>query len=115
MATVRSITFDCADPERLAAFWGEALGYRPRELPAGYASWAEYLAAQGIPEGQWSTSAAVSDPEGLRPRLLFLKVPEGKTVKNRVHLDLAPAGTMRAEVDRLVALGARVVRVYDDQ
>jgi hypothetical protein len=112
---VRSITFDCIDPERLAAFWSAALGYKEREVPAGFANWAAYLESQGIPEGQWSTSAAVSDPEGVRPRLLFLPVPEGKTVKNRVHLDLAPETTMRTEVGRLVQLGARVVRAFDDQ
>jgi hypothetical protein len=112
---VRSLTFDCLDPERLAAFWGAALGYKQREVPAGFASWADYLTSQGVPEGQWSTSAAVSDPEGVQPRQLFLKVPEGKTVKNRVHLDLIPETTMGAEVERLVQLGARVVRVFDDQ
>jgi hypothetical protein len=112
---VRSITFDCRDPDALARFWAAALGYTRRETPAGFSTWAEYLASQGIPEGQWSTSACVLDPEGTRPRLLFLEVPEGKAVKNRVHLDLAPSGSMDEEVDRLVALGARVVRRFDDQ
>jgi predicted enzyme related to lactoylglutathione lyase len=112
---IRAITFDCADPERLAAFWSAALGFTKREVPAGFATWAEYLASQGIPEGQWSTSAAVMDPEGKCPRLLFLKVPEGKTVKNRVHLDLSPDGTMAEEVSRMVTLGARVERIFDDQ
>jgi Glyoxalase-like domain len=112
---VRSITFDCADPERLADFWTVALGYAKRDLPAGFDSWADYLRAQGVPEGQWSTSAVAQDPEGIRPRLLFLMVPEGKSAKNRVHLDLSPQGTMHAEVARLEQLGARVVRVFDDQ
>jgi hypothetical protein len=44
-----------------------------------------------------------------------LKVPEGKSVKNRVHLDLTPERTMREEVSRLERFGARVVRVFDDQ
>jgi hypothetical protein len=109
---VRSITFDCAKPDRLADFWAAALGYTKREPPAEHATWAEYLQALGIPEGQWSTSAAVLDPEGIRPRLLFLPVPEGKVVKNRVHLDLTPEDTMEAEVRRLLRLGAQVVQRF---
>jgi len=110
---VRSITFDCADPELLASFWAAALGYTKREPPVEYSNWAAYLEALGVPEGQWSTSAAVLDPEGIRPRLLFLKVPEGKALKNRVHLDLAPQSSMDAEVSRLLHLGARVLERFD--
>jgi Glyoxalase-like domain len=110
---VRSITFDCVEPELLADFWAAALGYSKRQPPPESPTWAAYLEAQGIPEGQWSTSAAVLDPEGVRPRLLFLKVPEGKVVKNRVHLDLTPESSMDVEVSRLLQLGGRVVKRFD--
>jgi catechol 2,3-dioxygenase-like lactoylglutathione lyase family enzyme len=110
---VRAITFDCADPERLADFWAAVLGYTKREPPPEYPTWAAYLESLGIPEGQWTTSAAAVDPEGIRPRLLFLKVPEGKIVKNRVHLDLTPERTMDEEVARLQALGAVVVQRFE--
>ncbi|MFC4070128.1 VOC family protein [Actinoplanes subglobosus] len=100
MGTVRKvqITFDCADPERVARFWCEVLGYV-------------------VPPGQ---SRVAMDPAGDGPRLYFQRVPEGKTVKNRVHLDVR-VGTglvgaerlavLRAESDRLVALGATVFHV----
>ena len=51
-AHVRSIVFDCADPDRLAGFWAAVLGYEKRMPPSGYETWADYLAARGIPEGQ---------------------------------------------------------------
>jgi catechol 2,3-dioxygenase-like lactoylglutathione lyase family enzyme len=98
MASVRQIqvTFDCAEPQRVADFWCEVLGYSP---VAGA-------------DDDW---AACTDPTGVGPRLFFQRVPEGKTVKNRVHLDVR-AGTglvgderlavLRAEGARLEALGA---------
>jgi uncharacterized protein YndB with AHSA1/START domain len=88
------ITFDCADPERLAQFWAPALGY----MPAG--------AGDG-----W---AAVTDPNGVRPRLLFLRVPEGKSVKNRVHLDVNVIGDLEAEEERLIAIGAHRLRSVEE-
>ncbi|MFI9504804.1 VOC family protein [Nocardia sp. NPDC052566] len=92
MASVKKVqvTFDCAEPERVARFWCEVLGYEQ----------------QG--------SAAI-DPSGVGPRLYFQRVPEGKVVKNRVHLDVRVGtglvgaervATLEAECTRLVALGA---------
>jgi catechol 2,3-dioxygenase-like lactoylglutathione lyase family enzyme len=112
-AHIHSITFDCADPDRLAAFWCEALGYSPRQIPEGFESWSAYLAAEGIPEGQWTTSAVARPSEPGHPRLLFLQVPEGKVVKNRLHFDLVPESSMEAEVKRLEGLGARVAQRFD--
>lgn len=89
------ITFDCAEPERLVRFWAPALGY--------------------IPAGGGEGWAAVTDPHGVRPRLLFLRVPEGKTVKNRVHLDVNVVGELEAEEARLLALGAHRLRRVDEQ
>jgi hypothetical protein len=87
MATVREfqVTFDCADPERVGRFWCEVLGYEPPAAPAG---------------GSWF---ACSDPNGVGPRLFFQRVPEGKVVKNRVHLDVR-AGTGLVGEERLSAL-----------
>ena len=90
------VTFDCAEPVRVARFWAETLGYR-----------AEYDDEQG--------EAAALDTTGAGPRLYFQRVPEGKVVKNRLHLDVR-VGTglvgderlaaLEAESARLVALGA---------
>lgn len=109
------ITFDCSDPAALADFWAAALGYRTESPPAGFATWEAALTAWGVPEDQWNTRAAVVDPDGKRPRVFFQRVPEGKTAKNRVHLDIRAAvglsgdarmDALAAEADRLVALGA---------
>jgi hypothetical protein len=96
-ATIRSITIDCAHPTQLAHFWAQVTGYQP-----------------GEPD-DLDEVAVLKAPEGGGPRLLFLKVPEGKAVKNRVHLDLRPETTMQAEVDRLTTLGARVLRVVGER
>ncbi len=113
------VTFDCADPAALAAFWAEVLGYRIQAPPAGFGTWDAALEAMGIPEERRNDASAVIDPDGRGPRIFFQRVPEGKTAKNRVHLDVrsAPgqAGDERmasheAEAARLVALGATRVR-----
>ena len=120
MASVKQfqVTFDCAEPERVARFWCEVLGYVVPPPPEGFASWDEVDRAQP-PEDQGSRFACV-DPTGVGPRLFFQRVPEGKVVKNRVHLDVrAGAGlvgeerlaALQAECARLVALGAARVRL----
>jgi hypothetical protein len=117
MATRVQVVFDCADPGAQAAFWAEALHYRPQGPPAGFASWQDWARAQGIPEASWNDWAAVVDPDGVGPRLYFQRVPEAKVAKNRMHLDLnvsgGPGASMEerkarvdAEVARLRALGA---------
>ncbi|MET7553060.1 VOC family protein [Streptomyces albidoflavus] len=110
MASVKQvqITFDCASPQRVARFWSEALGYVLPTPPEGYASWEAYDAEQPAEErDSWS---ACSDPEGVGPRLFFQRVPEGKTVKNRVHLDIR-AGTGLVGEARLAALESECVRL----
>ncbi|HEX2134037.1 MAG TPA: VOC family protein [Actinophytocola sp.] len=99
------VTFDCAEPERLARFWCEVLGY--------------------VVPDQGPASVCV-DPSGVGPRLYFQRVPEGKVVKNRVHLCVR-VGTglvgeerlaaLEAECARLVPLGAVRVRLLsaDDE
>ena len=121
MATPIQVTFDCADPDRLATFWATALGYKKQNPPTGYASWPEFLAAQGVPEDQWNAASAIVDPEGIGPRIYFQHVPEPKTVKNRVHLDVNVGGgrdvpdderrgRVNAAVERLLGAGATRLR-----
>ena len=112
------VTFDCAEPERLARFWCEVLGYVVPPPPTGFATWEDFDRTQP-PErrGSWF---AIVDPTRIRPRLLFMRVPEGKVVKNRVHLDVR-VGTglkgderlaaLEAECARLIALGATRFRL----
>ncbi|MFC9690645.1 VOC family protein [Kribbella sp. NPDC056951] len=115
MATVRQfqVTFDCAEPERVARFWCEVLGYEVPPPPKGFASWTEF--DQSLPAESQGSAFACVDPTGVGPRLFFQRVPEGKVVKNRVHLDVRAGtglvgderlATLQAESDRLVALGA---------
>ncbi|CAM3399906.1 VOC family protein [Isoptericola cucumis] len=119
MTSVRQVqvTFDCAEPERVARFWCEVLGYVVPPPPEGFASWGDFDRSLP-PEDQGSAFACV-DPTGVGPRLFFQRVPEGKVVKNRVHLDVRVGtglvgderlATLEAERDRLVALGATHVR-----
>ena len=126
MATSVQIVFDCADPDKLASFWAAALHYKKQDPPAGFASWPDFLKTLGIPESDWTSASAVVDPDGVGPRIFFQRVPEGKVVKNRVHLDLniggprnAPPDERRrrvdAEVERLVQLGARQARTVEER
>jgi predicted enzyme related to lactoylglutathione lyase len=90
---IAAVVVDCADPRAMARFWGEAMDWNLHEVTDEFASF---------------RSAA-----GVGPYLEFLRTPGVKTVKNRVHLDLAPyAGDdQAAEADRLRALGARDIDV----
>src|ERR671912_151964 len=92
------VTFDCADPERVARFWADVLGY---------------VVSPDVP-------VVCEDPTGVGPRMYFQQVPEGKVVKNRVHLDVRVGtglvgeerlATLEAECARLVALGATRVQL----
>lgn len=96
MARTVQITFDCADPGRLAAFWAEVLGYQVQEPPPGFATWDEALEAFGVPPERRNDASAVVDPDGTGPRIFFQRVPEAKVVKNRVHLECAPRPGWRA-------------------
>jgi hypothetical protein len=119
------VTFDAADPVRLAGFWAEALGYVVQPPPPGFETWPAFLAAQGVPAQRWGAAAAIVDPQGVQPRVFFQRVPEGKTAKNRVHLDLGVGGgpgtpldvqreRVRAEVERLTALGATAIEEHEE-
>jgi hypothetical protein len=129
-APTLQITIDCADPQRLVQFWATALHYIPEPPPDGFDSWREYWRKVGVPDeefGPEDTGAdSVVDPAGVGPRMWFQIVPEGKVVKNRVHLDLKVSGgrpvplelrreRVDAEVARLVAAGATILRVLDTE
>ena len=125
MATPIQVVFDCANPDRLARFWAEALGYRLQDPPPGFSTWEAFLEANGYPREEWDSASAIVDPDGLKPRIFFQKVPEGKTVKNRVHLDVNVGGghqtplperrtRVDAEAERLVRLGARKTRAFEE-
>lgn len=93
VAFIQNVSFDCSDPYALAKFWSEVVGH---PLHSDFAP--------------HDSEGVIEPPAG--PRLFFQAVPEGKTVKNRVHICLQPDDRDRdAEVDRLVALGAEV---FDD-
>ena len=92
---IQCLCIDTGDPARIASFWQSALGWR-RTFEE------EDQVILEPPEG--------SPEDGIVPDLMFLKVPERKVVKNRLHLDLRP-GDQAAEVSRLEALGARRVGI----
>src|SRR5207237_777885 len=104
---------------RVAAFWREALGYVQAPVPEGFASREEWLVRWEVPQEEWGDAAYLVDPAGAGPSLTFLKVPESKVVKNRLHLDIKAAGRdaprevrvprVTATVRRLVGAGATVV------
>ncbi len=126
------ITFDAHDPRALSSFWRDVLGYiHPgppgADLPAGsdpLAAWDEFLARLGVPPEQRNTRSAIEDPDGHGPRVFFQQVPEGKTAKNRVHLDVRAApglqgedrmAALETECARLIPLGATRVRRYEPE
>lgn len=108
MANGIQLTFDATDPPALAEFWALVLDYELQPPPPGFDSWEEFAAANGIPPERMGDYGAVVDPAGEGPRLLFLKVPEGKTAKNRVHLDVSVPDRV-AHVARLVEAGATYI------
>jgi Glyoxalase-like domain len=125
MATGVQVVFDCADPARLARFWAEALGYELEDPPNGYGRWEDWLREQGIPEERWNDANAAVDPDGRGPRIYLQRVPEAKTVKNRVHLDLNVSGgrsvpmeerrgRVDAEAERLLGIGATRLRAVEE-
>ncbi|MFQ6141926.1 VOC family protein [Streptomyces seoulensis] len=109
MSAIRQVqvTLDCAEPERLARFWCEVLGYVVPP-PDGFATWDDFTRAQ--PPEQRDAWCACVDPSGVGPRLYFQRVPEGKAVKNRVHLDVRVGAGLVGE-ERLAALDAERARL----
>lgn len=115
MALAFQVTFDAASPRTLGTFWCEVLGYVEEPPPPGFATWDEALDAFGVDRSDPDRAYAIVDPDGVGPRLFFLKVPEAKTAKNRVHLDVRIGDAdLRVRAHELVALGATLVGEYDE-
>ena len=95
-STIKYITFDCHNPLLLAEFWSAVLEYETENWPV--------------------IDGATSKPrDGGVPHIAFIKAPEAKTAKNRLHLDIQPVdGTMESEVERLVELGATRIDVFNE-
>jgi hypothetical protein len=120
MASVRQfqVTFDCEEPERVARFWCEVLGYVVPPPPEGFDTWGDVDRA--LPPERRGSAFACVDPCGAGPRLFFQRVPEGKVGKNRLHLDVRVGSglvgeervaALEAECARLAGLGAVRVRL----
>ncbi|MFI5694351.1 VOC family protein [Kribbella sp. NPDC051586] len=91
------LAIDCADPGALARFWCSVLGYEVQEEEDGVVT----IGSPQVPEGR-------DRPGPVPPTLTFARVPEGKTIKNRLHLDLNPTDVDQDdEVRRVLDLGAR--------
>jgi hypothetical protein len=113
------VAMDCADPHAQCNFWAQAMGYEVEQheegiremIAAGHATDDDTTEYEG--HLVWRTGAACRDPEGKRSRFFFQLVPEPKTAKNRVHVDLQFGPEHRdAEVERLTGLGAK--RLYEE-
>ena len=121
------LVIDCRDPEPLARFWAAALGYEFEPPPEGFATWDDYWRDVGVgAEDLGIGQDCIIDPDGGGLRIWFQVVPEVKTVKNRLHLDISVSGgrafpieTRRQRVDaeaqRLAGLGASYVRVLSEE
>ena len=113
------LTIDCHDPDGQAAFWALALGYVPTPPPEGFGSWREWYLDVGVPEeelGDGDCLDRIEDPNEAGPQIWFQPVPEAKSIKNRLHLDIRVtvrsepvekrAPLVDAKVTELVAAGA---------
>jgi catechol 2,3-dioxygenase-like lactoylglutathione lyase family enzyme len=117
MATSFQITVDCADAERMVRFWSTALGYVEEPPPTGFFSWQDFLRANGIEVPPPGSIGAIVDPDRVGPRILFLRVAEPKSVKNRLHFDLRAGGgdgAKDAKIAELRAAGATELRRVDE-
>lgn len=109
MSLAVQIAFDCHDADKLADFWAVALDYILQPPPDGFESWPAFAEANGIPLPEPGAIGAVVDPDGVGPRVLFQRVPEGKEAKNRVHLDIRAGDGRDAKVAELETLGGTVL------
>jgi predicted enzyme related to lactoylglutathione lyase len=91
-SSILNVTFDCSDAASVAQFWSEVTQWPSsrQEMPG-------------------NTFWVVSARGGAGARLVFVNVPEPKTIKNRVHLDLVPDGPQSEELARIESLGGRVI------
>lgn len=121
---IKAVTVDAADPGRLAEFWGFALGYVLQPPPDGFDTWEAFADALDLSTEDRERYSAVIDPQGVGPRILFQKVPEGKVAKNRWHLDIDLIDRSVSEeqqnrdrdvhIEALIARGAAEVARFDE-
>jgi hypothetical protein len=122
MAVSFQLVIDCTSPEPLAHFWAEALHYVIAAPPAGFDAWDDFYRSIGVPEEELGVGAdVIVDPNGEGPRIWFQIVPETKSIKNRLHIDVNASGgrgssleirreRVEAEAVRLISLGATRLR-----
>ena len=121
------LAIDCASPDALAHFWAAALHYVVAPPPEGFDSWDDHFRAMGVPEEELGIGDdRIVDPAGEGPSIWFQVVPEAKSVKNRLHIDVNASGgrahplavrreRVEAEASRLEALGATRLRTMSQE
>ena len=102
---VGNVTFSCAEPERLAAFWSDALGWPEEEVGDDFL---QMLRDAGLDPAEFHAYAALRHPEGRRPRILFQRRQKSPTTSIPIHLDFQTENR-EAEIQRLLGIGATVV------
>ncbi|MFQ5517331.1 MAG: VOC family protein [Acidimicrobiia bacterium] len=109
------IAVDCANPDRMARFWAQALGYELEGPPVPHQSWKEYWVSVGVPADEVEDGYdSIVDPGGCRPRIWFQQVSEAKAVKNRLRLDLLAGGGWQVSVEeRERRVGAEASRLVE--
>jgi hypothetical protein len=124
MAVQFQLVMNCADPDLLARFWAAALDYELEPAPEGFASWDDWRRDMGLLATVGVGADSIVDPDRAGPRIWFQVSPDGKTVPNRLHLDIHASGeptlpieTRRERVDalarRLSDLGATLLAASD--
>jgi glyoxalase superfamily protein len=108
-SALKAVCFDCVHPSSLARWWAETLGYRVR---AHSDEDLAQLRSRGIDDPEDDPEVAVDPVDGDGPVFWFNRVPEPKTVKNRVHVDVYVSD--RDGIDALVSRGATLERAPDD-
>ena len=127
MAVSYQLVIDCTSPEPLAHFWADALHYVIAPPPSGFDLWDDFFRSIGVPEDELGGGAdIIEDPNGEGPRIWFQIVPEKKSIKNRIHIDVNASGgrgssldarreRVEAEAARLVSLGATRLRTIVEE
>ncbi|GAB3261017.1 VOC family protein [Nocardioides dilutus] len=126
--TVRfQLAIDCADTQTMADFWAAALHYQVAPPPGGFQTWDDWYRSVGVPEEELGLGDdRIVDPHGEGPAIWFQVVPEAKSVKNRLHIDVDAGGgrgtpldvrreRVEAEAERLVSLGATRLRIVSEE
>lgn len=123
------LTIDCWEPQVLVPFWVELLGYVPAPAPDGHDTWNDWYRSLGVPAEELDLESdgtdRIVDPKGRGPQIWFQWVPEEKSIKNRLHVDVFVGGErddpidvrrdrVEARVGELEALGAGVVERHDE-